>query len=446
MTPPLKGGPTRRGPLRLLIVLAFLVAAVNTAGPVFASTGAAGGDDFYRYPSQETLERTSPGQILGSEPMTVSSDLQSASSQAMRIMYRSVGLHGGPIAVTGFLLLPRGDTPVGGWPVTAWGHGTTGVGPVCAPSRQANLYPNSTQYAETDAIVSLLKEGYAVVGTDYPGLGFPNTVANFPQADLESRAVIDSVVAARQVSPQLGRQWFAVGHSQGAAAVLRVGQNAARWAPGLQFLGTVALAPPSHFNEVLDEMAAARPPVNAGLAALGAYLAVGAHLYSPRIRYTDVLVPELAAQIPVVKKLCDNELSIYLTNVQLSGIGNPDWASNPMMRRFIGTLEPATARSTGPILLLQGGQDETVPVATTTTLNTQLCGFGDVVDYHIYPDADHESVLSAANNDMAAWMRDRLQGNQAPSTWLSPDRVRRSRVVARGWIRRPLRARQPSRP
>ncbi|MGI5149325.1 alpha/beta hydrolase family protein [Plantactinospora sp. CA-294935] len=413
--PPLKGGPAR-SLLCLLAVLAFLVGAVNAAGPVAASTGASDVDDFYQYPSQEMLARTSPGEILASEPMTVSSDLQNASSQAVRIMYRSIGLHGSPIAVTGFLLLPRGDTPPGGWPVTAWGHGTTGVGPVCAPSRLANLYPYSDQYAETDAIVRLLQDGYAVVGTDYPGLGFPDTLANFPQADLESRAVIDSVLAAHQLSPHLARQWFAVGHSQGAAAVLRVGQNAARWAPGLLFLGTVALAPPSHFNEILDDMAAAQPPVNPGLAALGAYVAVGAHLYSPRIRYTDVLVPELAAQIPVVKRLCENELTIYLTNVQLNGIVNPDWASNPTLRRFVDTLEPATDRSTRPVLLLQGGQDQTVPAATTTALNTQLCGFGDVVDYRVYPDADHESVLSAADKDMAAWMRDRLQGHQAPST------------------------------
>lgn len=38
--------------------------------------------------------------------MTVSTRLQSVSSRAMRIMYRSVGLHGEPIAVTGFLLVP----------------------------------------------------------------------------------------------------------------------------------------------------------------------------------------------------------------------------------------------------------------------------------------------------------------------------------------------------
>lgn len=77
--------------------------------------------------------------------MTVSTRLQSVSSRAMRIMYRSVGLHGEPIAVTGFLLVPRGAAPRGGWPVISWDHGATGMGPVCPPSRHANLYPSPDQ-------------------------------------------------------------------------------------------------------------------------------------------------------------------------------------------------------------------------------------------------------------------------------------------------------------
>ncbi|MFI1694000.1 alpha/beta fold hydrolase [Streptomyces sp. NPDC020794] len=322
----------------------------------------------------------------------------------------------GPIAVTGFLLVPRGAAPRGGWPVISWGHGATGVGPVCAPSRHANLYPSSDQYAETDMIEHLVQDGYAVVGTDYPGLGFPDTVENFPQTDLESRSVIDAVLAARQAPTQLGRQWFAVGHSQGGTPVLRVGEDAARWAPGLRFLGTVALAPPSHFAAVMDETGAARPPVNVGLAVLGSYIAVGAHLYSPRIQYTNVLAPRLAAQIPLAKKLCADELDIYLNNVQLQRIGNPHWARNATLRRFIDSLEPAKGRSAGPILLLQGERDQTVPVEVTTALNKELCDLGDVVNYRIYADANHESVLSASYKDVAAWLRDRLQGQPAPST------------------------------
>ncbi|WP_434098442.1 alpha/beta hydrolase family protein [Streptomyces mirabilis] len=197
---------------------------------------------------------------------------------------------------------------------------------------------------------------------------------------------------------------------------MRVGEDAARWAPGLRFLGTVALAPPSHFAAVLDEMGAARPPVNVGLAVLGSYIAVGAHLYSPRIRYMNVLAPQLAAQIPLAKKLCADELDIYLNNVQLQRVGNPNWARNATLRRFIESLEPAKGRSAGPILLLQGERDQTVPFEVTTALNKELCDLGDVVGYHIYADANHESVLSASYKDVAAWLRDQLQGQPAPST------------------------------
>lgn len=66
--------------------------------------------------------------MFATEPMPVVEELKAPSSRALRIMYRSDGVHGTPIAVTGFLLVPRGKAPEGGWPVVAWGHGTSGVG------------------------------------------------------------------------------------------------------------------------------------------------------------------------------------------------------------------------------------------------------------------------------------------------------------------------------
>jgi pimeloyl-ACP methyl ester carboxylesterase len=55
-----------------------------------------------------------------------------------------------------------------------------------------------------------------------------------------------------------------------------------------------------------------------------------------------------------------------LNNVQLQRVGNPNWARNATLRRFIDSLEPAKGRSAGPILLLQGERDQTVPVEVTT--------------------------------------------------------------------------------
>ena len=50
------------------------------------------------------------------------------------MLYRSVGLHGEPIAVSGTVIHPLGQPPAGGRNVIAWAHPTTGVARRCAPS------------------------------------------------------------------------------------------------------------------------------------------------------------------------------------------------------------------------------------------------------------------------------------------------------------------------
>ncbi len=68
-----------------------------------------------------------------------------------------------------------------------------------------------------------VKLGYAVVATDYTGLG-----TNFRNAsvDMQSDAadVIYSIAAARAAVPQLGRKWIALGESAGGLAALAVGE------------------------------------------------------------------------------------------------------------------------------------------------------------------------------------------------------------------------------
>src|SRR6202012_1766074 len=54
-------------------------------------------------------------------------------------MYRSESATGAPRAETGVIIVPRGRPPAGGWPVIAWDHGTTGIGPACAASRSPLL-------------------------------------------------------------------------------------------------------------------------------------------------------------------------------------------------------------------------------------------------------------------------------------------------------------------
>jgi fermentation-respiration switch protein FrsA (DUF1100 family) len=68
-----------------------------------------------------------------------------------------------------------------------------------------------------------VKLAYAVVATDYVGLG-----TNFRNAsvDMQSNAtdVIYSVAASRAAVPGLGRRWMAMGESAGGLAALAVAQ------------------------------------------------------------------------------------------------------------------------------------------------------------------------------------------------------------------------------
>ena len=37
------------------------------------------------------------------------------------------------------VLIPAGSAPVGGWPVIAWAHGTSGMARICAPSLMKDI-------------------------------------------------------------------------------------------------------------------------------------------------------------------------------------------------------------------------------------------------------------------------------------------------------------------
>ncbi|HJZ44912.1 MAG TPA: hypothetical protein VJ233_14420 [Hyphomicrobiaceae bacterium] len=89
---------------------------------------------------------------------------------AFRILYRSTGLNGGPIAVSGAIFIPPGTPPAGGRNVIAWAHPTSGVVEACAPS----LMPDVSGMIW--GLADMLARGYVVVATDYPGLGVPGQI------------------------------------------------------------------------------------------------------------------------------------------------------------------------------------------------------------------------------------------------------------------------------
>ena len=81
--------------------------------------------------------RGRPGSIIRVWPLDGGGP--SGAATAFRILYRSTGPSGEPIAVSGAIFIPPGPPPAGGRNMIAWAHPTSGVVEACAPSLMPDL-------------------------------------------------------------------------------------------------------------------------------------------------------------------------------------------------------------------------------------------------------------------------------------------------------------------
>ena len=66
------------------------------------------------------------------------------------------------------------------------------------------------------------------------------------------------------------------------------------------------------------------------------------------------------------------------------------------------------------MLIIQGGNDEQIPVAATSLMFDQLCKIHQVEQRWIYPGQSHAGVIGPSYADMLHWINDRFAGNPAP--------------------------------
>jgi fermentation-respiration switch protein FrsA (DUF1100 family) len=322
------------------------------------------------------------------------------------VLYTSEMPQGKETAVSGIVSVPKGDAPKGGWPVISYAHGTTGNADVCAPTRSPADSPQAayTTYIDPE-VKDWIDAGYAVVRTDYQGLGTPGPHPYLVGA-AEGRGVVDIVAAARQLDPSIGKRYLLSGHSQGGHAALFAAGLAKSYEPKLKLAGTVAYAPASHIREQANLLPALTTP--SGLSALAALIVNGAASQSSAI-----VIPEL---------LSDPALALYPQTDQtcLAQLSEPDsyggMAPSTLLRDGADTgplfavldKENPAVTTSAPILLLQGSSDTTVFPFLTDELNGELVANGDQVTYTTYPGVDHGGIPSASEAQALEFMQAQL--------------------------------------
>lgn len=338
---------------------------------------------------------TVPGNVVSTEPLASDFGLP-GTARAHRITYWSAGPTEQPALSSGAMFVPAGEPPIGGWPVVSWAHGTVGVGDQCAPSRTP--YEGRTR----DYLAHWLSEGYAVVATDYAGLGTPGPHAYLEKSSA-SRNVIDMVRAARAVEPTLADRWLAIGQSQGGHAVLHAAHIATSYAPELDYRGAVATGAPSNLEYAFQLGGPLLPDLGLdGLDVFATYVLAGLREARPDLDVDSYLTPLGRSEVDTVENTCPGDLRTHHGSVGAL-LARPI-AGTEMFDALTRYLAVPTDGYDRPIFIGQGVIDTMVPSPLSVPLLAGLLHNGQDVTYNPYLFSDgefvgHEGTMIASTVD-----------------------------------------------
>ena len=385
------------------------VAAATTPAPVTGpSVGDGGVSAFYVW--QDALP-AAPGSMLREESLSPPQS-QPAAAENLRILYTStdgVGRHDRLVAVSGALYLPNGAMPKGGWPLIAWAHGTTGIADVCAPSWRGQSRRDQVY------LDAWLTHGYAVVATDYAGLGTPG-IHPYLLWRSEGYAVLDAIRAALQRHPQqLRNQVVVVGQSQGSGAALGATFLSTTYTPQLHVLGTVATGlvvtfrPDAHVKLPPKPAQYTDPTLMDPAYAILRIAGTDRSLH-PEIDTAEFVTARGRPLLHAALTSCVHDLFDLSAREKFTGAevftGNLATIDSDMEANF----EFPSARMPVPIFVGTGLADGEAGTAQQYNAVAGMCAAGTSVEWHTYPGLTHNGAVNVSLQDSLPFVQRLMTG------------------------------------
>lgn len=389
-----------------LLAIAILAGCASHAVPSGSlPTGTAAGDQplspFYDWrdplPARE-------GAMLRQEPMPAQPEITAAGAM-QRILYTSNDARwkSGLLPVSGTLYLPEGAPPPGGWPLLAWAHGTLGVADSCAPSWTLHR-PRDAHYMNR-----WLEQGFAVVASDYQGLGGPGPHP-YLVWEAEGRSVLDSVRAALAAYPgQLANDIVITGQSQGSGAALGAGQIAAAYAPELRLRAIIATGVGATFPD---------GPIKLGQEASG-------RNWPPRFNMLRLVGGSLPDDGPTAERLvtdkgrqvlamarttCVDQLRDFERKESIDKDNAFTLTPDALMQAMLPVTDMKAIRFPVLLFLGTGLADRTISPHRQFAAAHALCDAGNPLVWKSYAGITHNGVVNAAFEDQLQFVRELGRG------------------------------------
>lgn len=300
------------------------------------------------------------------------------------------------------IYLPRGEAPQGGWPVVAWAHDTVGLADKCAPSWSGK----TESAARWNDITPWLKKGYAVVASDYAGLGTEGKLPDL-QTSIKANNIIDAVKAAHDIAPDLSDKWVVNGNGSGATAALATTRNAVKaQGPDLDFRGASVTSIPADLGAlVLNAGPGFLPvPLPTDLTAEVLYAIAGIRGSHPELNLDTYLSADGRTLTDKAVKVCSAELQRAVASTSLNELFTKPVAAipnlKPIVEAYLGV--PDTG-FTKPVFIGQGLLDTTVVLPYTLDFLNRVQASDRTATVRTYP-VDGPATSGAAFADATGFI------------------------------------------
>ncbi|MGW1774799.1 lipase family protein [Streptomyces sp. NPDC002104] len=380
--------------IRSSALAAVAALALSAAVPSATATAAA---------STRTEEATArPGDIVSSAPSAFHPlPGQPTHTKAWKIHYNSTTADGAPNVVSGTVIVPQ-DGRTGPRPLITYAVGTVGMGDSCAPS---NNLPYGTAL-EANLIQQLTLRGWAVVVTDYEGLGTPG-VHTYTVGPSAGHAVLDAARAATRL-PEAGLSATTpvgiMGYSQGGQASAWAAELQGSYAPELRVKGTATGGVPADLLKVAD--------FNNGSYGSGLIFmaAAGQDAAFPELKLDSYLNPAGKVLVGAMKENCVAIDAIGGSFKRISDLttrdplAQPDWQARLNQSR-LGRTAPAA-----PVYQYHALGDELIPYAVGSRLRSDWCARGTNLEFDTIWIGEHVSGVITQSLAAGNWLADRFAG------------------------------------
>ncbi|MGV9858393.1 lipase family protein [Gordonia sp. NPDC003425] len=335
-------------------------------------------------------------------------------AQQKRIVYRTVGPGGRPGLSSGAIFLPTTPAPRGGYPVLSWAHGTVGIGNQCAPTIHGPVY----RERDNAYLSHWLRLGYAVVASDYYGLGTYGVdgTGHHPYGDAHTPGfnVIDMVRAAHSLMPEtISTRWAAIGQSQGGQASVAAASEAQRYAPDLRFVGSVSTGLTGYFDRLAPLLIQLAPKASLPVpiedaTAYVVFTLAGVDAAHPELDLGQYLSPSGKRLLAEATTTCDDELNTQLAHVQISSLFAKPISDPRVQQAFADMQRIPTSGFTRPLFIGEGYFDDTAVYPVTASLVNDMRASGATVEFRGYP-SGHDGTMAASLPDSTPFLAARFR-------------------------------------